>query len=112
MGDDWLDRFVATTILDAKYEKVDVQEVATAQKHLKEFQQRALEKVLTKYSKLFDGTLGVYPHKKFSIDIKPDAVPKHSRPFSVPQVHLEAFKKELEHFVRIGVLSKAGTSEC
>ena len=49
MGVDWLDSFAAMTILDAKYEKVDVQEVATAQKHLEEFQQRALEKVLNKY---------------------------------------------------------------
>ena len=111
MGDDWLDSFAAMTILDAKYEKVDVHEVAIAQKHLQDFQQKALEKVLNKYSKLFDGTLGVYPHKKFAIDIKPDAVPKHSRPYSIPQVHLEAFKKQLEHLVRIGVLSKAGTSE-
>ena len=34
MGDDWLDSFAAMTILDAKYEKVDVHEVATSQKHL------------------------------------------------------------------------------
>ena len=32
MGDDWLDSFAAMTILDAKYEKVDVQEVATCSK--------------------------------------------------------------------------------
>ena len=42
MGDDWLDSLTAMTILDTKYEKVDIQEVATAQKHLEEFQQRAL----------------------------------------------------------------------
>ena len=111
LGEDWLDSFAAMTILDAKYEKVDIHEVATSQAHLDKDQQIKLEQVLAKYTKLFDGTLGVYPHKKFSIEIKPDSVPKHSRPYSIPQVHLEAFKTELDHLVRIGVLSKAGTSE-
>jgi len=110
-GEDWLDSYLSTTILDAKYEKVYVRQVATDQKHLTLSQQRDLEEVLAKYAKLFDGTLGVYPHKKFHIDIKEDAVPKHSRPYAVPNVHLEAFKKELEHLVDIGVLSIAGTSE-
>ena len=111
IGEDWLDSYLTNTILDAKYEKVDVHDVATNQKHLTPGQQNELERVLDKYTNLFDGTLGVYPHKKFSIEIKPDAVPKHSRPYSVPHVHQPAFKKELEHLVEIGVLSKAGTSE-
>ncbi len=110
VGEDWLDSFLTNTILDAKYEKVDVHDVATKQKHLTLKQQQELERVLHKYSKLFGGTLGVYPHKKFSIEVKEDATPKHSRPYVVPQVHLEAFKKELDHLVKIGVLSQAGTS--
>ena len=48
---------------------------------------------------------------KFLIEIKPDAVPKHLRPYSIPQVHLDAFKKELEHLVDVFVLSRTGTSE-
>jgi len=58
-----------------------VHDVATNQKHLTPDQQNELKRVLDKYTYLFDGTLGVYPHKKFSIEIKPDAVPKHSRPY-------------------------------
>ena len=111
IGEDWLDSYLTNTILDAKYEKVNVHDVSKTQTHLTPFQQMELERVLSKYSKLFDGTLGVYPHKKFSIEIKDDAVPKHSRPYAVPQIHLEAFKKELDHLVKIGVLSKTGTSE-
>ena len=53
----------------------------------------------------------VYPHKKFSIKIKDDAKPKHSRLYAVPHVHLESFKQELDHLVKIGVLSRAGTSK-
>ena len=55
--------------------------------------------------------MGVYPHKKFNIKIKEDAVPQHSRPYAVPQVHLDAFKQELEHLVKIGAPSKNGTSK-
>ena len=111
IGEDWLDSQLTNTILDAKYEKVDVHDVDKTQTHLTKTQQQDLEKVLSKYTKLFDGTLGVYSHKKFCIKITDDAVPKHSRPYAVPQVHLTAFKKELEHLVAIGVLSKADTSK-
>ena len=64
--------------------KVDLHDVATNQKYLTTDQKHELERVLDKYTNLFDDTLGVYPHKKFRIEIKPDAVPKHSRPYSVP----------------------------
>ena len=33
------------------------------------------------------------------------------RPYSVPHVHLESFKKELQHLVKLGVLSPQGSSE-
>ena len=60
---------------------------------------------------MFDGTLGVYPHRKFHIDLVDGAVPKHARPYPVPVIHLEVFKKELLHLVDIGVLSPQGASE-
>ncbi len=60
---------------------------------------------------MFDGTLGVYPHWKFHIDLLPDAKPKHLRPYAIPRIHLEAFKKELMHLVAIGILSPQGASE-
>ncbi len=39
------------------------------------------------------------------------AVPKHARPYPVPVIHLDVFKKELLHLVNIGVLSPQGASE-
>ncbi|KAL7503140.1 hypothetical protein ACHAXN_001184, partial [Cyclotella atomus] len=50
-----------------------------------------LLEVLAKHQKMFDGTLGVYPHKKVHIDIDP--------------------KKELDHLVEIGVLAPQGASD-
>ena len=60
---------------------------------------------------MFDGTLGVYPHKKFHIDIDENAKPIHARPYPIPRVHLQTFKKELDHLVKIGVLAPQGESE-
>jgi hypothetical protein len=59
---------------------------------------------------MFDGTLGVYPHNKVHFDIDPNAN-VHSRPYSVPQIHLKTFKTKLDHLVRIGVLASQQESE-
>jgi hypothetical protein len=67
--------------------------------------------VLQENNKIIDGTLGVYPRKKVHIDINPNAKLVHSRPYPVPQIHLKTFKKELNHLVRIGVLTSQQESE-
>jgi hypothetical protein len=51
-------------------------------------QKEALRKVLMEHTKLFDGTLGVYPHRKFHIDLVTGAIAKHARPYPVPVIHL------------------------
>lgn len=110
IGDDWMDCYVSQ-ILDAKYERVDIDDVIKSLSHLTESQKEDLRNLLSRHTKLFDGTLGVYPHEKFHIDIEPGAKPVHSRPYPVPRVHLETFKKELDHLVKIGVLEYQGNSE-
>ena len=111
-GRDWYDpACFAAAILDAKYEKVEVDDVVEQLTHLNQSQKDDLLKVLKQFTKLFDGTLGVYPHRKFHIDIMPGAKPKHVRPYAIARIHLEPFKKELDHLVSIGVLSPQGASE-
>jgi hypothetical protein len=109
-GEDWLNCFV-TKILDTKYEKTDVVEVTKGLTHLNAHQKEELLWVLQENNKMFDGTLGVYTHKKVHIDIDPNAKPVHSRPYSVPQIHLNTFKTELDHLVRIGVLASLLASQ-
>ncbi len=67
--------------------------------------------MLQENDKTFNGTLGVYPHKKVHIDIDPNAKHVHSRPYPVPQIHLKTFKKELDHLFKIGVLAAQQESE-
>jgi hypothetical protein len=93
-GMNWYDpTCYASEILDAKYEKVIVNDVIDQLDHLKTQQKNDLKRALNEHTKLFDGTLGVFPRRKFRIDLVPEAVPKHSRPYAIPVVHLEAFKR-------------------
>ena len=55
-----IESFATTKILDAKYEKVDIDDVIQSQKHLNKIQQQKLREVLIKYNTLFDGGLGHY----------------------------------------------------
>ncbi len=53
--------------------------------HLNAHQKADLLRLLQENNKMFNGTLGVYPHKRVHIDIDPpDAKPVDSRPYSVP----------------------------
>ena len=69
-----------------------------------------LFKLLLSAQDLFSGKLGVYPHKEFTLQLKPDAKPFHSKPYAIPRLHLETFKKELDRLVDIGVLVPTGAS--
>ena len=67
-GEDAFDQFIidqfATEIKDAKYEKIDIDAVLEKLPHLDDNQKKDLANLLRKHSKLFDGSLGKYPHKK------------------------------------------------
>jgi hypothetical protein len=98
-------------ILDAKYEQIDTNHLAEQQLHLNRSQRRDLDNLLKKFTKLFDGTLGVYPHKKMHLELIQNAQPVHQRPYAVPVSHHDTFRKELAHLVDIGVLEPCGASE-
>ena len=68
---------LATIILDATYNKVDLDKDINNKKHLNKKQQRELNKVLIKFEKLFDVTLGMYLHRKVHIELLADTVTRH-----------------------------------
>ena len=55
-GEDNIESFATTKILDAKYEKVDINDAVNAQNHLDKIQNKKLLRVLEKYDTLFDVT--------------------------------------------------------
>ena len=101
----------AGPLMDAKYEKTSPQEVASRQHHLSENQQLKLQQALEKVNVLFDGSLGHYPHRKVHLDLVEGTEPVHSKPYAIPRTHDEAFRKELQHLVEIGVLRPCGPTE-
>ena len=64
--------------------------------------------ILEKHKVLFDGELGLYPHEKFHLNIRKDAVPVHKKPYPVPYTRREVFKRKLESLVKDGVLKPCG----
>ena len=77
-GMDWYNpTCYASEIMDAKYREVSTDDVVNQLKHLNDKQKQDLKVLLKDFTRLFDGTLGVYPHKKFHIDFVPGARPKH-----------------------------------
>jgi hypothetical protein len=90
---------------------VSTDDVVDQLTHLTPDQRDDLKGLFHGFTRFFDGTLGVYPHQKFHIDLIPGAKPKHSRPYAIPRIHLVAFKKELNRYFQIKVLSPTGASE-
>jgi hypothetical protein len=74
LGQDWL-KLYATESLDVKYQWTDVADVVSEQQHLTAAQQIDLLAVFQENKKLFDGSPGIYPHKKVHMDIVPNAKP-------------------------------------
>ncbi len=110
IGNPVVDTF-ATRILDAKYKQANIHDVAFDQQHLSLDQRCDLFHILSKHKKLFDGSLGVYPHKKVHIDLKPGTKFVHHCAYPVPHVHRQTFKKEIDHMVELGILAPCGASE-
>jgi hypothetical protein len=99
------------SILDAKYEKADLEEVSKEAVHLKESQQQQLHALLKEFPKLFDGSLGKWRMGAYDIELRPDATPYHARAFPIPKAYTETLKVEVDRLVEAGVLWKVNRSE-
>ena len=63
------DELPSSSIMDARYEAVDTTQLMLDQQHLSPLQRNELAALLDQFKKLFDGTLGIYPHKKMHLDL-------------------------------------------
>jgi hypothetical protein len=86
-----------TQILDAKYQKADLQSIVRDNcKHLSADQQKKLLQLLKKYKSLFDGTLGDRKTKLVSFQLKEGVSPYHGQAFPVPKIYKDTTTKEVE----------------
>ena len=109
--ENWPEIYATPEILDAKYEKDDLNKVVRNQTGLNHEQQEDLHRLFEQHKTSFDGIVGVYLHKTFHVDVEKGYKPKHLRPYAVPHIRLGAFNKELQHLVDPGVLKPKSTSE-
>ncbi len=101
-----------TRILDAKYQKVDLQSIVRDKcKHLSTDQQKKLLRLLTKYELLFDGILGDWNTKPVSFQLKEGVLPHHGQIFPNPKVHKETIIKDVKRLCQLGVLERQPASE-
>ena len=98
-------------ILDASYEKADLQSITSKCTYLSKEERAALLKLLHRYEDLFDGTLGTWNGPEIELKLKKDAVPYFSRPFPVPHVHERTLKIEIDRLVKLGVLKWTKANE-
>ena len=99
-------------ILDAKYEKADLQSVVSTNcTHLSPQDQSKLLELLTEFEELFDGTLGDWNTEPVSFELKEGTKPYHGRPFPVPKSRKATTIKELKRLCDLGVLEFQPASE-
>ena len=103
--------YKSTQELETKYEAIDTDELAQAQKQLTPTKRTELARLFRKFPQLFDGELCTYPHPQYHLGLQVGAKPAHSRPYGVPFTQRDAFKRELDHLVKIGVLERSGASQ-
>ena len=98
-------------ILDAKYEKANLAQIASEANHLNDAEKQQLHHLLKEYEDLFDGTLGKWNMGAYDIELRPEAKPYHAKAYPIPQIHTATLKMEVERLCKVGVLKKVNDSE-
>jgi hypothetical protein len=100
-----------TRILDANYDKPDLDDEVAKMAHLTPIQRTLLLALLKKNEKLIDGRLGDWIGDPVEIPQKEGAKEYHVQAFPIPHINEETFKKDLDRLESIGVFQKANCSE-
>lgn len=93
-------------ILDAKYEKANIDDVVNKANALNAEQKQKLKQLLMEFEELFDGTLGRWNTTPASAELKENAKPVYTRHYKVPRINEEAFKRELQRLLGLGVIER------
>jgi hypothetical protein len=98
-------------ILDAKYERANLREIAQSAEHLCQRRRDRLYTTLKRHEELFNGSLGKWNMQDYEIELQPDAKPYHAKPFPIPQAYTATLKMEVERLCKVGVLRQVNQSE-
>jgi hypothetical protein len=91
-------------ILDAKYEKADLDTYFKLINHLDSKPKSSLKSLLSEYKHLFDGLLGDWKTDPVDLRLKSGEMPFQLSPFPVPKIHEETLKKEINRLCDLGIL--------
>ena len=98
-------------ILEAKYEPANLDEIV-AQSDLNNDQKIKLLKLLQKYEKIFDGTLGTFEMEPYNIELADGATLFHlKRAYTVPQAYEQRTRTEAELLCKLRILKEINDSE-
>ena len=100
-----------TRIAESKYEPANLDKVVRSCLNLMADQQSQLQEVLPHHEAMFDGQLCEWKMEPISIELKKDARPVHSRPYTIPKIHEETVKNEIDQFLQTGVLKRVNRSQ-
>jgi len=98
-------------ILDAKYDKADVEKICEEQAELDKQQQAQLALLLCKSEVLFDGQLGCWHGQEVKLELQEGAKTYHARAYNTPRCHIQTLKAKVERLIKICVLKKVNRSE-
>ena len=83
-------------ILDAKYEKANLNLLVKEATYLNKCEQDTLLKLLKKYESLFDGTLGKWIGRPYNVELREGVQPYYAKPYPIPKSYEMTLKLELE----------------
>lgn len=96
-------------IADNQYKQMTASEIVELenQAHLSKEEKRKLEQVLEEFGDLFKGKVGTRPGIKVAFELKQDARPFYSKPYSIPVSLQEVTKNAINMMVEQGILREA-----
>ena len=99
-------------ILDAKYESKTPKEIVATMKHLSAPQRgKDGTRCLDNFRNCLMANLAGYKGPQVHLEVDSNVLPTHSKAYSVPEIHKNAYLRELKHLVEIGVLRVCGPTE-
>ena len=72
--------------------------------YLKDKHKKFFVTITSEIQKMFDGTLAKYTIYNYTIELKEDAKPYHTKTFPIPTIYEPTLKKEVNKLIKIRVL--------